>query len=762
MINHKNISARIFLAFLCFIPLLKHGANLDSLRQIAATSTNDSVVFNARKVIGYELLAINKKQAMAYGDSLVKDAKKANNFFGQMHGWVIQANGYLSLRNYDSSLVCFQRAVKAGQAGEYTSSIDRIQMFLASSYSRLTQYDRAIEELKTGIKWAIEDNDTSSLIMGYSNSGHNYFTVGNYNKALESYLTSLNLAELTKDIASQAKTQTNLGVVYREKKDYKKSITYFLSAIENYKKIPSPIDVAGAQARLGHVYILTKETALADSILKEAIIIQTKNNDEYGLTSTYNSLGFLHKENKNHEQSTKYYKKAVELARKTDNTLFLGGLLINLGSAYYLNNQTQKSIAYLKEGVEIAKNHSKIEYMSVGYDYLSKAYNKLGAHKNAFNYLKLHLALKDSMLNIANLKQMNELEAKYENEKKEREIMLLNEKSKVDSLAVRNAKHKSLLAEEQKKSQQLLFGLGIGLLLIIIIFIFIGYQNKRKSNLILLKQKEEIEQANKTISLQRDIVNQKNKEIVDSINYAKRIQTAILPAKKLISKHLSNSFILYKPKDIVAGDFYWFEPLKDKLLIAAADCTGHGVPGAMVSVVCNNALNRSVREFGLNTPGKILDKTREIVLEEFIQSSSDVKDGMDLALCAINKTENGVELEYAGAYNPLWIIRKDSTTIEEIKADKEPIGSFDALSSFNTHTIKLTEGDTFYIFTDGFADQFGGEKGKKLKPINFKNLLLSIVNEPLQTQVDKLNESFENWRGELEQVDDICVIGVRI
>ena len=192
------------------------------------------------------------------------------------------------------------------------------------------------------------------------------------------------------------------------------------------------------------------------------------------------------------------------------------------------------------------------------------------------------------------------------------------------------------------------------------------------------------------------------------------------------------------------------------MLFAAADCTGHGVPGAMVSVICNNGLNRSVREYGLTDPGKILDKTREIVISEFEKSEEEVKDGMDIALCSI---ENNI-LKYAGAHNPLWIIRNDE--IIECKANKQPIGKYDSLESYKTHLVELQQGDSIYIFSDGFADQFGGEKGKKLKTGNLKKLLLSFQNESMQKQKDLLNQAFENWKGELEQLDDVCVIGVRI
>ena len=250
---------------------------------------------------------------------------------------------------------------------------------------------------------------------------------------------------------------------------------------------------------------------------------------------------------------------------------------------------------------------------------------------------------------------------------------------------------------------------------------------------------------------------------MDSINYAKRIQSAIMPPINSVKKILPDSFILYKPKDIVAGDFYWMEQTEDSVLIAAADCTGHGVPGAMVSVVCNNGLNRSVREHRLTKPAKILDKTREIVISEFEKSEEEVKDGMDIALCALHSPSHSQSvLQYAGAHNPLWIIRRGATEVEEIKADKQPIGKFGVEQPFTNHTVELQKGDSIYIFSDGFADQFGGEKGKKFKTKNLKKLFLSMQNESMENQKTQLNDVLENWKGDMEQLDDICVIGVKV
>jgi serine phosphatase RsbU (regulator of sigma subunit) len=300
--------------------------------------------------------------------------------------------------------------------------------------------------------------------------------------------------------------------------------------------------------------------------------------------------------------------------------------------------------------------------------------------------------------------------------------------------------------------------------LILLIGLFL-WNFKFKSEIIRRKEAE-------------DKIKEQYHEIQDSINYAKRIQSAILPPLKSISDALPNSFVFYQPKDVVAGDFYWFEktthhspPLegaKGVVLIAAADCTGHGVPGAMVSVICNNSLNRSFREYHLTQPNEILDKTREIVISEFEKSEEEMKDGMDVSLAALSPNQNDssnpypYNLVWSGANNPLWVIRKNTLELEEYKGDKQPIGKHSSPKPFSSHLIKLNEGDTFYLFTDGFADQFGGPKGKKFMYKAFKELLLSIQNLSMDEQKDYLENSLLKWRGNLEQVDDICIIGIKI
>jgi len=294
-----------------------------------------------------------------------------------------------------------------------------------------------------------------------------------------------------------------------------------------------------------------------------------------------------------------------------------------------------------------------------------------------------------------------------------------------------------------------------------IVSMAISVRTTEYANITISNQKEKLAKQNELILKQKKLVEEKNREVLESITYAKRLQDAILPPIGLIQKYLPESFVLYKPKDIVAGDFYWMEALTNEVvLIAAADCTGHGVPGAIVSVVCSNALNRVVKELGITEPGKILDKTRELVLETFEKSESNIQDGMDISLCSLDIKNK--RLQWSGAYNPLWVIAATKGATVELPADKQPIGKTDKPMPFTTHTMDLQKGDTLYLFTDGFADQFGGPKGKKLKYKPFQEILLAASHLPMNQQATHLETIFSNWKGNLDQVDDVLVIGIRI
>jgi serine phosphatase RsbU (regulator of sigma subunit) len=321
---------------------------------------------------------------------------------------------------------------------------------------------------------------------------------------------------------------------------------------------------------------------------------------------------------------------------------------------------------------------------------------------------------------------------------------------------------KNDLVEISNNSRYYIIGCFVILVILLIFVLYYNFQNQ-KINLLLKRKHGEISKVNKSIEV-------KSKEIKDSIQYAKRIQSAILTSKEEITQNLTNSLLVYLPKDIVAGDFYWHKQKDNLVFYAVADCTGHGVPAAMVSVICNHALNTCVNDFELTNPDEILGKAREIVVEAFNNQATSIQDGMDISLCVLDKNDLEKDgfyssLKWAGANSPLWLIRtlkNKETELFEYKPNKQPIGKTLNPTPFTTNTISLQKEDSLFIFSDGFCDQFGGERGKKFMSKQFKNFLISISDLSMDTQKELILEKFRDWRGNNEQVDDVCIIGVRI
>ena len=303
---------------------------------------------------------------------------------------------------------------------------------------------------------------------------------------------------------------------------------------------------------------------------------------------------------------------------------------------------------------------------------------------------------------------------------------------------------------------------SVSILMIMIISFLIIWYFKRENieyEQIIINNNLRLTEANKKVENQKIILQDKNKAITDSINYASRIQNAILPSKDIINSVFPDSFILYIPKDIVAGDFYWTIKTNTHFYFAVADCTGHGVPGAMLSVLCHNALNKTITVNKLNQTNDILDNTKSIIVETFYATNKDIYDGMDICLCSYN-FESKI-IQFSGANNNLLKISTNKE-IFEYRGDRQSIGLSDINKGFSVNNIETSPGDCFYLYSDGYIDQFGGEKGKKMKLSKFKDILLSNYTKEMDLQKNEIKKSFESWKGNSEQIDDVCVMGIKI
>ena len=594
----------------------------------------------------------------------------------------------------------FARRVAQGQELLKTIDYPRGEAYMTIFYAYKLWLDFDLKAMRPyadkGLELFRKLDDEKGLISAYCIHTFGTLARGNYDEAFQSALEGVKLAEKSDEFSFSAWVYYLIGVVYFDISDYENAVRYYEKGLEVFNRLNHEFGRSRTKPGLGSCYLELGRYEEAKVILKEGIADFTKNYNAEGLSRTINDLGAVYVRTGEYEEAEEQLQKAYEIRKGLTNNRGLNTTLMELANLRIRQDRNAEAIDLLREALEISTGNDAKPKQLKAWYLLYKAYKNNGNVEEAFDALENYLALKDEVSSAETNHKLKMQESNFASEKAEQ-----------------------IAALEKEKNRQL-------------------------------------KQAH-------DQIAEKQKEITDSIKYAKRIQHAILPSSKLIKEHLPESFVLYKPKDIVAGDFYWMQVVEEKVLFAAADCTGHGVPGAMVSVICNNGLNRSVNEFGLTDPGQILDQTRNLVIAEFEKSEEEVKDGMDIALCTLHSCSHSDShsiIEYAGANNPLWLIREGE--LIERKADKQPIGKYAEHSPFTTYEIELGKGDCIYIFSDGFADQFGGPKGKKFKAANFKNLLLSIQNHPMEKQCELINEAFENWKGNLEQVDDVCIIGVRI
>jgi serine phosphatase RsbU (regulator of sigma subunit)/predicted negative regulator of RcsB-dependent stress response len=583
------------------------------------------------------------------------------------------------------------------------------------------------------------------VALGYNNLGSIQSKWGNYDKALEFYLFSLQVKEVMDDSLGMAGAYNNIGTIYNAVGKKDEALKYYDKAVKINRPLGNKKWLSYNYNNMGSVYFDQGIIDKAEMCYDSSLILKMELGDSVGMAMSYNNISAIFESREEYDTSMYMLLHAIELQKNAGDVFGEALTTINIGRVYYRKKQYAEAQGYLDMALEQSLELNHKDFVHITYKLKSELDSAKGDYNGAFANYKLFITYKDSMMNEEMLEKSVQAEMQYEFDKKEYTSKIEQEK--------KNGIYEAEL--QRRKLQRNFFIIGFGIMLLLGVFIYRGYIQKRKSNELL--------------STQKTIIEQKQNEILDSINYAKRIQNALLPSMKLMKEHLPNHFVLYKPKDIVAGDFYWMEQKDNKICLAVADCTGHGVPGAMVSVICVNGLNRSVREFNLTKPSDILNKTRSLVVNEFEKSDETVRDGMDIALVSFDekpkssdKKNTVFDLQYAGAHNGLWIIRKGAKEIEEIKADKQPIGQYDKVTSYTNHEIELQKGDTLYLFTDGYSDQFGGDKGKKYRPAKLKELLLDSCHHNMTEQKEILDRSFTEWMGPLEQLDDVCVIGFRI
>ncbi|MBI3134311.1 MAG: SpoIIE family protein phosphatase [Bacteroidetes bacterium] len=604
---------------------------------------------------------------------------------------------------------------------------------LAIAYRKNGYYTSAISLLEESI--STQGNaataERAELLL---NKGTTFTLMQNYGDA------SLALAEALKIYAAlnfNSKVSETYNLLAKNnflRADYGKVIDQCNESIEYAKQSNDLQNLAAAYLIMSETYAANNDFVNSQKYYK--LYISTK--ESYEKQEEKITSGFVTKQSETKIILQKVESDIIESEMRE----------IELLNALMTANQKEQENVFLKQQNELREK-----------DLINKQLEKEQIQRNL---LIMQSQLENEQLQLKYIEEQNEKERQIaENSENKKNLELLNtQKDAADKQNQLNT-----LELKATKNRQLMFMVIMGIMVLFLAFTIYFILRFRRQNRVIEKNNLIIQQTNaelvgtiEQVNIQKALIETKNEEITDSIAYAKRIQNAILPNDSLVGQCLGENFIFYRPKDIVAGDFYWLSPEEGSVLFAVADCTGHGVPGAMVSVVCHAALTRSIREFKLTQPNEILNKVRELVLETFERSGEGVNDGMDIALCNFNPKSR--LLKYAGANNGIFIIRQGS--LIELKADKQPIGKFINAKPFTHQEIQLEKGDQLYLFSDGFADQFGGEKGKKFKSQTFKEMLIHHRDEAMEKQRLILESAFDKWRGELEQIDDVCVMGIRI
>ena len=746
---------------------------------------------------------------------------------------------YISKVLTDSCLLVGKKALAISEKINYVKGVGRAHSALGTTYTNMGMFNEAYQHLMEAEKISIEVNDQLCIANNYRRIGAWYNFQGLGNQSLEYLLKSdsvfqnynypdryftvralangyheANRFGLAKTFALTGEkliTEFNLGdinlediynllgVICRSNKEFSASIEYYSKALPLVEKINSDYKRAALLAKIGNVYADKEQWTKALEYLNQSEEISKRINvDTLSLINTYGSFSEVYKMLNNPERSLYYLNKALLLAQnygdlkvKTEIILAISAiyiaekkyplalqnlklaedwmkrsnnreqfirLFVNYCNYYSSQGIYQRAVDYGMRALNLSKELKLAYNVADISDTLSVIYERAGDYKQSNYFLKSARKRKDSIQSVTDNEKLIEQQTILDLTNKEFQIRSFKEQEEIQKIKL-------------NKQRTFIWGLGLIVFLALIstFLLFRANAVKRRANELLGKQKEEI-------THQKLLIEESNKNMTDSIRYAKRIQYALLPSQNYLHKHAANHFVLYKPKDIVSGDFYWAmgsdrihrkekrrsgETEDNSFLIATADCTGHGVPGAFMSMIGISFLNQIVLEKNIQRPDLVLNDLKDLVIEALNPEGiiEEGKDGMDMVFCSFDFEK--MQMQFASANNSFYIIRNNE--LIEYKADKFPIGKqSDEKQFFTLNSVELQKGDLIYTFTDGFADQFGGPQGKKFKYKQLKEVLLSIHGMELSQQREALNQIIAKWTGNLEQVDDILVIGIKV
>ncbi len=615
----------------------------------------------------------------------------------------------------------------------------------------LTSADSVLKYADLQLKLATKINYTNQIIRAHINFGIAYARLFKFNDALTNYLKARDLVEkrnkgglspllgqigyiyLRLNRKNEAykyfKQEQSIAILERNYEEYLSCVVNLADYYNTNGSLDSSLNLLHEGLKIARKYkFRSNEVVIIDNIANAyyAKAIDTEDRSYFKLVEQYaDSALALHYEDK--DSSAIFYIYGL-----------LGAMNKDLG-------KYAKSESYYDQYVSYSRRTKDIMNLKIAIDEMSLLFADQNKYKQAYQYRLQYDSINRLYIDAEAHKQVVELNTKYETEKKEEQNALLLKENELSAKTI-----------DQQRTITAFIIISLILSILFGIFMFRIYNQKKTAHILISKQKQEVEQKQVEIEHQKEIIEEKQIAIVDSITYAKRIQYALLPTNTILRTNLPEHFVLFKPKDIVSGDFYWAAEHENKFYLAVCDSTGHGVPGAFMSLLNTGFLSEAVKEKHITAPNQILNYVRERLIENISQDGG--QDGMDAILICIDKKENTIT--YAAANNPPILIQDNR--MYEMPKDKMPVGKGEKTDSFNLYTLNYKKGDSLYLYTDGYADQFGGPEAKKFKSRQLNELLLNISSKPVAVQSEILNNRFYEWKGELEQIDDICIIGIKI
>ena len=642
-----------------------------------------------------------------------------------------------SRSQYDSCLTYFNNGLGVFEELNNQTGVGKCLGGIGDYYYFIDEYDKAE-------KWYLKAKEKFEVTKNLIDIANIYISLGDLNYSIDNYVKAANYYKLSYPLYKQAKSKLGMATsincmadISYEQEQYQDAILNYRKAKTMFEDLKDVLGNANCTQRIGSIHYNMNNIDSATYFHHQSLALYTKIGSKMGQAYSYRSLGMSHNAIHDYTTAEEYFKKSFDLFVDVGDNMGIANAHYHFGESYYNIGNFQKAIEETILSLEFAEKIGSNEIKLFSSELLAKCYDKLGDYKNAFYYSRMNKTVSDSLHSGDNIRKITQLQMQFQFDKETSEKEVEQLKKDISQEAILN-----------RQKVYTYTGGFIGFVALLLAFIFFkNFKEKQKNNFILSKKNETIAQ--------------KNQDLTDSIEYAQILQNAILPQKSILYKSFPNSFIFYQPKDIVSGDFYWFAQRDNQFFVTASDCTGHGVPGAFMSLLGNEYLHQEI-----NNKEKLTTPKQTILgLDEKIKKSLHIhekhksaKDGMDLALCSINM--DSLELEFCGANNPLYLIRNGELKVFE--PNKGSVGSMHETSNLISHNWQLLKGDLIYMFSDGYLDQFGGEKGKKFMRKRFQNLLLENWRLDMKEQQEVLNNNIATWMGKHKQLDDMLVIGIKI